>query len=1210
MQNKIIKKKAQSSTELIIIISIFLLVFGSIFYFSQSYLLDSTTTHGINMVKNSLQDVVNEIENVYQQGAGASSKVLVYLPDSVNFAEVNNSIIKYTLDNGKVIYKNTNIPVIGEMPTTGPTWVYLESSEGYVFVYYDLFEVNPNSIHRSLFETNTTLETFTIRNLIDEFIDFNITYVGNTGINLTLLDSTLSIPGKSIDSFYLNITIPENASYGRYKGILKIDALSNDTKLVGNKTIPITIDVNYNESAALQAVIGILPNVWNINPAYSNYEQNNRFYAYSGFNTAKNLSLNISGPAGDWVSFSPWNTTQTTELNISILPEYYDHFLVYVKPKNNSLGGNYTYFINYCYNRTMFEQVEKLTGQVEINIELIEDSIPPIIENVSVDKLIFELNESACVYADIIDNEGIKSVELEYNNQMDNYIVQMYNNSCEESKYSALIPLTVIGEYNFNNITASDYAENIAINFPNITIDIIHAIYGGGFNGTIFENPDDTCWLSGGDTWNANVVEFIGDSLEVIAFDDDWDLGNCPDEGYDYVQFDFNNLSVPEINLTSFEITLIHHEDRDDGILPSEVEAFANRTMFQCFNGANWRDMQIIPVSSLATTFTVTDISTCVRNAEIANNLSLRFTFDPVSSSSAYLFIDSITATILTKEFTLIDLWPDNSDDTRVGFNSLNSINNTFYVDTSTSFVTTNLLQNSEFTNLNSWTINGSVFNMTESASLNFTEGFESSNWDENWVVSEGSGDIERSDNEYTESYALSFSGFGSGEGSISHSFDFSSVISPTLEFYYALEDLESGDETFIDIYDGTWNNEILQLGPQNNGRTSSNPSDYYPESINFSSYNMTDNFTIVFRSSAAHVSYFNWWSDRDEFLLDKISLTSEGVKEFGLANFIIINDTFGSVNQNFTPTREAINITLGLTHSGTEDKFLGTTFAFCNLTTQTGKINVWNETWTSDIHNGTPVGELIDISNIINSTNFTYNIECGAIVGVNTTIAFDKIQVNITYMDSPTNDGWDWADAVYDDDGTYDSSFISHGDPSGLSDTTEPDQISVTIGGPNSGTTTGIASGAWGIEFVVSDDVWNKINSNNARALLSLDYSVIDLLPSTTGVGTGAVWVKSRITKDTTATYLGTNIDNDIESTFNYNDNTKEIWAAVDIQYPGWQTPAIRSYSEDISQYITSAGIYFIEFGGKVSWISGSKADDEGVKFTFDNIRLLVETK
>ncbi len=1197
MQNKIIKRNAQSSTELIIVITMFLLVFSFFFYFGQNKLFDNTTAHGISMVKNSLQDIVNEIENVYQQGSGASSKILIYLPDNIDSAEINNSIIKYVLNSGKLIYKNTNVPVIGEVPVTGPTWVHIVSLEGYVFVYYDIFDVTPSSIHESFFETNTSIKTFTINNLFNEIIDFNITYSGDVEIPMVLSDNILLIPGKGFSSFNLNITVPENTSYGRYDGILRVDAISRDTKIIENRSIPITVDLFHNGSTSLQAVIGILPNTWNINPAYPNYEQNSEFYVYSGFNITKNVSLNFSGPIADWFSFTSWSINHTTDYNLSILPEYYSSFSIYVKPENNSLTGNYTSYVNYYYNRTIFEQTELLTGQVEINIELFEDSNPPIIENITIYKYVFELGESACIYADVIDDKGINSIELEYNNSDGSYIVQLTNGSCEESKYSALIPLTKIGEYGFGNITAHDYAENVATAFSNISVDVIFAIYGGGFNGTIIENPDDSCWLSGGNTWNNNLVQFIGDGLEVAAYNDDWDLGNCPSESYDYIQFNFDNLSVPNINITSFSVSLTHNEDRDDGVLPSEVESFSSRSMFQCFNGTNWKDMQIMPISLSPINFDVVDISTCVKNADIANNLSLRFIFDPVNSTDAYMYLDSITSTILTKEFSLIDLWPDALFDTRVAFNALNSIDNTFYIDAAANFITINLLQNSEFINLNSWNTNGNIHHLVGEDTVIFNEDFESSTWNTNWTVSQGGGDIIRDTDEYAGVYGLSFSGFGNGKGLIYHSINLSSVSSPTLEFYYALESLESGDEAFVDIYDGSWDNGVFIFGPDGSVSPTS-PSDYTLESLDLSSYDLIDDFRIQFRSSGKH--------SNDMFLIDEISVKTQG--GVGLTNFFIVNDSFGSVDQNFTLNKDPINVTLGITHSGSEDNFLGAAFAFCNLTSSGGEINVWNETWTSDIHNGSPISEIIDISSIVNSTNFTYNIECGAIVGAGTTIAFDDIWINITYVDSQTNDGWDWADAIYDDDGTYGSTFITHGDPSGISDTTEPNQISITIGGANSGISEGIASGAWGIEFTIDEETWEKIDNNEARALLSLEYSVIDLLLSTSGVGMGGVWVKSRITHEDTINYLGTNIDNSIESTFNYNDNTKELWAAVDLLYPGWNSPAMRSYSEDISQYITSSGIYFIDFGGKISWIGGVKYDDEGVKFTFDNIRLLIE--
>ncbi len=209
-------------------------------------------------------------------------------------------------------------------------------------------------------------------------------------------------------------------------------------------------------------------------------------------------------------------------------------------------------------------------------------------------------------------------------------------------------------------------------------------------------------------------------------------------------------------------------------------------------------------------------------------------------------------------------------------------------------------------------------------------------------------------------------------------------------------------------------------------------------------------------------------------------------------------------------------------------------------------------------------------------------------------------------------NDGWDWQDKTYSDEILSDD-FVTHYDPSNKSDDFSSDRIEIKIGGVNSGTDEVIASGAWGIEFNITQEMYDVI-LQGATAYFSMTFYVEDLYLDTPGLDTGGAWVKARISNEYQSNYLGSDLDNLGSGEPHYSDSTPEIWAAVDIANPGWGSDAFgvgivyRSYSQEITQYINSPGQYYLDFGGKASWKQGPKENDEGLGVYFDNIRILIK--
>ncbi|RKY41417.1 MAG: hypothetical protein DRP85_06410, partial [Candidatus Makaraimicrobium thalassicum] len=187
------------------------------------------------------------------------------------------------------------------------------------------------------------------------------------------------------------------------------------------------------------------------------------------------------------------------------------------------------------------------------------------------------------------------------------------------------------------------------------------------------------------------------------------------------------------------------------------------------------------------------------------------------------------------------------------------------------------------------------------------------------------------------------------------------------------------------------------------------------------------------------------------------------------------------------------------------------------------------------------------------------------------------------TFGTGADNDGWDWADDIYDDlpttrpdgaieDNTSSSLFSSDG------------ALRVRIGGIVSGTTEGSGSyesGAHGIQFDVTGDMYRVIE-NSGYANISFLYS----MNATAGTAEDTI-IYSRFNLN----YLGSDqcwdSRNDIKCYGNSRDN----------QDTSWQTATF-----NVTDYITGPGWYYLDFGAA---LQGWNAASDGIDVFFDNITM-----
>lgn len=172
-------------------------------------------------------------------------------------------------------------------------------------------------------------------------------------------------------------------------------------------------------------------------------------------------------------------------------------------------------------------------------------------------------------------------------------------------------------------------------------------------------------------------------------------------------------------------------------------------------------------------------------------------------------------------------------------------------------------------------------------------------------------------------------------------------------------------------------------------------------------------------------------------------------------------------------------------------------------------------------------------------------------------------------------DDGWDWQAGTY----TYGNAVQFDGISSGrLQMFTNDNSNSV--------------SGAYGIEVVITSEMYDIINSPNSRATVSFNYRWDE-----TGSFEGyedQVWIKGRWVSPTSGVHwLGADLDAATDNP----DATNEI----DVRNDPDADITNGFFSQEISAWIEASGNYYLDFGGK---LLRDYTNEEG-HFRFDNIQI-----
>jgi len=335
-------------------------------------------------------------------------------------------------------------------------------------------------------------------------------------------------------------------------------------------------------------------------------------------------------------------------------------------------------------------------------------------------------------------------------------------------------------------------------------------------------------------------------------------------------------------------------------------------------------------------------------------------------------------------------------------------------------------------------------------------------------------------------------------------------------------------------------------------------------------------------------IGYGGW--DDSLFQLDSVKFYTANSNPYGLSSFVFIDSdtaSFGSLIQNFSsPSASPNSAEFRINHSINYSFFDGTATVFCNLT-HPGALNgqtIWQEFWDSAVPATLPpqgpVEKTTDITAFITSDSFDYKIECGAYVttgGGRTVVALDDFVISINHTFTG-DDGWDWQGGTFGFDN--DTIFFpgASGDIELVFDSSVSDD----------------ASGAWGIQVQITQDMINAMNSAGGGAWLSFNYrwDAADDGSAGSFESEDQIWIKGYFESPASGQhYLGS------EQSNAGGDATIEIWTADDPD-----TEGEGRYTQDISSWIDNGpDYYYLAFGGK---ILRSQTTEFGA-VSFDNIQI-----
>lgn len=257
-----ISKKAQASTEFLLILAAALVVLAGVIVVSQQRTVDILEINAQNQARSSAQELGAAAREVYGQGEGARKQVFIELPSSYDPGEsfVANHSIKIRAAGSDYVASN-EFDMHGSLPSTsGGHWVWVISEANRVRIGIGMLEVDRSGISLIMERDSTETEEFTVTNAFDEVVDVEFTPEWTaTEVSMGLDKSAVELDPQETSTVTATFTAGLTA-LGFYTGNIEISGVSGNFTETLN--LPVTVEVVLPDD---DPPLTVEPNLWEDN---------------------------------------------------------------------------------------------------------------------------------------------------------------------------------------------------------------------------------------------------------------------------------------------------------------------------------------------------------------------------------------------------------------------------------------------------------------------------------------------------------------------------------------------------------------------------------------------------------------------------------------------------------------------------------------------------------------------------------------------------------------------------------------------------------------------------------------------------------------------------------------------------------------------------------------------------------------------------------
>ncbi|MEK6902910.1 MAG: hypothetical protein AABX02_04985 [archaeon] len=291
-------RRGQSSVELIVIMAAALLILGVLVSLVSDQVTKLQNEHAIKLAQSSVQRLVENVNEVYLQGVGATRQVVLTWPEGVDPNQsyiLDHSIVVNVI--GTTIVGTTKPLVTGSLPVSGGLQsIRLRAFDGFVAIGTLSLVPNPSTVFTALNRDDNSSIHVTLTNASAQSASLVISSDWNHSlVDLNLSSTSGNISGGSTYGMDLNFHAHDTA-VGAFAGKMIVQATFPGR--VETLIIPLTAQVYTGNTGDLS----IYPTTLSIDTFGADTNVVSMQVCNTGVNTLKSISFTHStGAPGDWV---------------------------------------------------------------------------------------------------------------------------------------------------------------------------------------------------------------------------------------------------------------------------------------------------------------------------------------------------------------------------------------------------------------------------------------------------------------------------------------------------------------------------------------------------------------------------------------------------------------------------------------------------------------------------------------------------------------------------------------------------------------------------------------------------------------------------------------------------------------------------------------------------------------------------------------------